>query len=138
VTTSTVLLPSREVPLQPKEVHARFVCFSRGLFPSEFNFCLSWQNFKVVFLNDGGELGPRPLSQEHKTTKCVDQNNSLTTFSNTQGGRWVLGYPGPWRTGGHTSGRYGINEHTRLPYGGMEETEGVPTQGGYISKVPCS
>ena len=69
MTTGTALLPSRKVPLQPKEVdgHARLVCFA-----SDFNFCLSWQNFKADFLNDGGELGPRPLSQERETTRCVD------------------------------------------------------------------
>ena len=83
VTTGTALLPSRKVPLQPKEVdgHARFVCFA-----SDFNFCLSWQNFKPDFLNDGGELGPRPLSQERETTRCVDLNNNPGNFFQHPGG----------------------------------------------------
>ena len=83
MTTSTALLPLRKVPLQPKEVdgHARFVCFA-----SDFNFCLSWQKFKVVFLNDGGELGPRPLSQERETTRCVDLNNNPGNFFQHPGG----------------------------------------------------
>ena len=83
VTTSTALLPLRKVPLQPKEVdgHARFVCFA-----SDFNFCLSWQNFKPDFLNDGGELGPRPLSQERETIRCVDLNNNPGNFFQHPGG----------------------------------------------------
>ena len=83
VTTGTALLPSRKVPLQPKEVdgHARLVCFA-----SDFNFCLSWQNFKADFLNDGGELGPRPLSQERETTRCVDLNKNPDNFFQHPGG----------------------------------------------------
>ena len=83
MTTSTALLPSHKVPLQPKEVdgHARFVCFA-----SDFNFCLSWQNFKPDFLNDGGELGPRPLSQERETIRCVDLNNNPGNFFQHPGG----------------------------------------------------
>ena len=71
------------MPLQPKEVdgHARFVCFA-----SDFNFCLSWQNFKPDFLNDGGELGPRPLSQERETIRCVDLNNNPGNFFQHPGG----------------------------------------------------
>ena len=83
MTTGTALLPSRKVPLQPKEVdgHARLVCFA-----SDFNFCLSWQNFKADFLNDGGELGPRPLSQERETTRCVDLNKNPDNFFQHPGG----------------------------------------------------
>jgi hypothetical protein len=84
VTTGTALLPSRKVPLQPKEKvdgHARLVCFA-----SDFNFCLSWQIFKADFLNDGGELGPRPLSQERKTTRCVDLNKNPDNFFQHPGG----------------------------------------------------
>jgi hypothetical protein len=92
------------VPLQPKEVdgHARFVCFA-----SDFNFCLSWQNFKVVFLNDGGELGPRPLSQERETTRCVDLNKNPDNFFQHPGGSMgprVSG--GPWLV--ETQRRQGI------------------------------
>ena len=83
MTTGTALLPSRKVPLQPKEVdgHARLVCFA-----SDFNFCLSWQNFKPDFLNDGGELGPRPLSQERETTRRVDLNKNPDNFFQLPGG----------------------------------------------------
>ena len=44
------------------------------------------QIFKVVFLNDGGELGPRPLSQERETIRCVDLNNNPGNFFQHPGG----------------------------------------------------